>query len=407
MFTIKLPLMIISQTKKNFPSILNALYKKKSLSINDISTTLNKSISLVTKNILEMLEEGSVEESGQAESRGGRKPTLYQLRSDLGYIIVLSMDQYISRVMVMDMNNTLMSPPIVYNINLVKEENTAQKILELLTKTIQDSGIEKDKILGVGIAMPGFIDFVNGVNHSYIPSPIENIPIRDYLSTALGLPVYIDNDSSVIALAESTFGLAKNTCNAMVVNISWVIGLGIVTNGKLYRGENGFAGEFSHIPLFNNDKICSCGKIGCLETETSLRIVMNKAKEAISSGRPTILANTFTENDTLEEQFLKFIQAVEKGDMLAIELLNQAAYNIGKGIAILIHIFNPKKIILSGRGAMAGNVWLPPIQQAINEHCIKRLSDGIEIVVSKMNIEAEWIGTAALVVENTFRSSVV
>ncbi|PZP48858.1 MAG: sugar kinase [Pseudopedobacter saltans] len=393
---------MINKLTKNINLVFREIFKNENLSINDIAIKVNKSVSLITNAVMDMVTDGVVIEAGYAESRGGRKPTLYRLCPDVGYTIVLSMDQFISRVLVMDMSNSLLFEPQLFNIDLAKNDDIAKQILELLRNVIVESQLPKEKILGVGIAMPGFVDFVKGINYSFIPSPIKDVPLRNYLSKALELPVFIDNDSSTVALAESTFGLAKKVSNAMVVNISWGIGLGIITNGKLYRGENGFAGEFSHIPLFNNGKICSCGKIGCLETETSLKIVLAKVAEAVLAGRPTLLKKTFKEDDSLEEQFLKFIKAVEKRDTLAIELLNEAAYNIGKGIAVLIHIFNPKKIVLSGRGALAGNVWLPPIQQAINEHCIRRLSEDVEVVVSQMAYQAEWVGTAALVVDNTF-----
>ena len=382
--------------------LLYHLYIHKIISLADLAGEVSKSLSLVTKAILEMVKTGWVEEAGYAESSGGRKPILYQLKPGAGYTIVMAMDQYVSRIMMMDLANNLLAPPTLVNIDLAKDSSVAERIVKLLHQTIDNSGIPKEKILGIGMAMPGFVDFIGGVNYSFAPSPVKKLPLRDYLSKELRLPVFLGNDSSVVALAESTFGAAKAASNAMVVNISWGIGLGIVANRALYRGENGFAGEFSHIPLFNNGKICSCGKIGCLETETSLKIVLEKVADAINSGRPTILSQTFKADDGLEAQFLKFIQAVEKRDTLAIELLNESAYNIGKGIAVLIHILNPQKIVLSGRGAMAGKVWLPPIQQAINEHCIRRLAENIEIVVSDMAHQAELVGASALVVENIY-----
>lgn len=395
---------MINGFKKNTTLIAKELYKNQSLSINDLSSRLDKSISLITKTILDATGMSFVQESGIAESSGGRKPTLYQLRQDYAYTVVMAMDQYVSRIMIMDMANELIMPPVLIDIDLARDEHIADRMVELLSNTIRESHLPTEKILGIGIAMPGFIDVVKGISYSFIPSPSKSLSLRNYLSKKLDLPVFIDNDSSTVALAEATFGAAKSVSNAMIVNISWGIGLGIIVNGKLYRGENGFAGEFSHIPLFNNNKICSCGKIGCLETETSLKMIVEKIRSAIKDGRPTLLKSSFKESDSLESQFLKFIQAVEKRDMLAIELLNEAAYNIGRGIAVLVHIFNPKKIVLSGRGAMAGNVWLPPIQQAINEHCIRRLSENIEIVVSDIGHQAEQIGTAALVVENVFRT---
>jgi predicted NBD/HSP70 family sugar kinase len=135
-------------------------------------------------------------------------------------------------------------------------------------EVIRKSGVDKKKIIGAGIGMPGFIDSKKGINYTFLEAGEQTI--SQYLSRQLELPVYIDNDSSLIALAEFRFGLARRQKNAMVLNIGWGIGLGMILNGELFRGQNGFAGEFSHMPLFNNNKLCSCGKTGCLETEASL-----------------------------------------------------------------------------------------------------------------------------------------
>src|SRR5699024_2736024 len=99
-----------------------------------------------------------------------------------------------------------------------------------------------------------------------------------YIKEKTGYPTFIENDSSTIALAEIKYGRAVNEKNAMILNLSWGIGLGMILEGKLFRGNDGFAGEFSHIPLFKNGKLCSCGKTGCLETETSLSYMIRKAK---------------------------------------------------------------------------------------------------------------------------------
>jgi len=211
------------------------------------------------------------------------------------------------------------------------------------------------------------------------------------------LPVFIDNDSSLIALAEYYFGGARAEKNAMVINIGWGIGLGLILNGELFRGHEGFAGEFSHIPLFLNGKLCWCGKVGCLETETSLLLIIEQARSGLSSGRLSRLKSLPAED--LELSFDSIIKAVEDGDQFAIELFSKAGYNIGKGIAILIHLLNPQKIILSGRGSSAGQIWLAPIQQALNEHCIPRLLQGIDIEISTIGTMAELIGAAAFVME--------
>ena len=148
-----------------------------------------------------------------------------------------------------------------------------------MEQVIRKSGIDKKKIIGAGIGMPGFIDFKKGINYSFLET--KDKTITQYLSEKINLPVYIDNDSSLIALAELRFGTGRHKKNAMVINIGWGVGLGMVLNGELFRGHNGFAGEFSHMPLFNNNKLCGCGKTGCLETETSLLVVIEKATEKL------------------------------------------------------------------------------------------------------------------------------
>jgi len=183
------------------------------------------------------------------------------------------------------------------------------------------------------------------------------------------------------------------------VNIGWGIGLGMIVNGELFRGHDGFAGEFSHIPLFMNGKLCSCGKSGCLETETSLLMIAEKAKQGLKAGRASLLNQLSLE--TFEEIHENILFAAIRGDQFAVELLSEAGYNIGRGIAILIHLFNPELVVLSGRGSLAGKIWQAPIQQAINEHCIPRLASNTEIEMSTMGYEAALIGAAALVIEHT------
>jgi predicted NBD/HSP70 family sugar kinase len=185
----------------------------------------------------------------------------------------------------------------------------------------------------------------------------------------------------------------------MVINIGWGVGLGMILDGRLFRGTNGFAGEFSHIPLFSNNKLCSCGKHGCLETESSLSVIVEKTKDRLRKGELSSLTIKEIENENIERSFQSVKDAALKGDKLAIGVFSEAGYNIGRGVAILVHILNPELIVLSGRGASAGKIWEAPIQQALNEHCIPRMSENTKIIVSKLGHHAELFGAAALVME--------
>jgi len=265
----------------------------------------------------------------------------------------------------------------------------------LIKEVIAGSGISHDGFIGMGLGMPGFVNIKLGINHSYLHTYTDE-SLRDYLERVFNMPVYIDNDSSVIALAESKFGLAKGRQDVMVINVGWGIGLGMIMDGKIFRGHNGYAGEFSHIPVGTGDIMCECGKKGCLETEATLRTVAQKAIEKINGG----YKGTLEVKDSAEEMCEEVMGAAKRGDQFAIELLSEMAYKIGKAIAILIHINSPEQVLLSGRGAEVGKILLAPIQQALNEYCIPRLFEHTEVNVSTMKYNAYPIGAAALVMEN-------
>lgn len=377
--------------------IKKALYFEKNLSSSDLSLLTQKSLPLTIKVLNELLDEKKVVETGYAISTGGRRPQTYALKPDLMYVVSVAMDQLITRIAILNMQNEIVGEVQKVQLPLANNPKALEELTREIDQFIKKSRIPKSKIVGIGIGMPGFVDVKKGVNHSFL-KPKSGHSMVSYIKSVIDLPVLIDNDSSLIALAEFRLGAARHKKNVMVINIGWGVGLGMIVNGELFRGQNGFAGEFSHIPLFTNNKLCSCGKTGCLETETSLLVIAEKAMKGLKEGRVSFLKNLSLEK--VEETFKAIIDAAIKGDKFAVELLSEAGYNIGRGVAILIHLLNPELVILSGRGSAAGKIWMAPIQQAINEHCIPKISENTEVQISSLGYEAELIGAAALVMEH-------
>lgn len=376
--------------------IIKHLYFGGSLSCTDLSLLTKKSVPLTARVLSDLIEEGCVLETGLATSTGGRRPQVYSVRKDFMYLVSVSMDQLITRMAVLDMHNNYVVKPTQIDLRLTNNPQALHELREAIDDFVNGSGIPKEKIAGVGIGMPGFVDVSKGINHSFLKVSEGNIVT--YLESQIGLPVLIDNDSSLIALAELRLGAAHNRQNVMVINISWGIGLGLILKGELFRGYNGFAGEFSHIPVFMNNKMCSCGKSGCLETEASLLVLAEKAITELQQGKISLLKDL--PRDRVEETVQAIIEAAIKGDKFAVGLFSEAGYNIGRGIAILIHLLNPELVVLSGRGAAAGRLWLPPIQQAINEHCIPKIAENTEVTISTLCSQAGLTGAAALVMEH-------
>lgn len=373
------------------------LYFKGALSIAELGMLTKKSVPSITSIVNALTKEGYVIEHGLAPSTGGRRALRYRINSkQKRYILAVAMDQFFTRIVLYNLLNEEVFSEITIPLPLKNNQEAFQHLYIAIEKYIANTNIPSKSIIGIGIGMPGFIDVEKGINTSFL-QPEHPTGLRERLTVRLGIPVFIENDSSVIAIAEMHFGAASRRRDVMVVNMGWGIGLGMIVNGKLFRGHNGYAGEFSHIPLSQTNKLCSCGKRGCLEVDASLLVAVENAKLAIANGTVSSLEKNFEDATKAEGDSL--IDAAIAGDQLAVEALSDAALMMGKGIATLIHIMNPERIVISGRGSAAGNLLIAPIQRAINEFCIPKLAEQTDIVVSSLTYQAELLGAASLVVE--------
>jgi predicted NBD/HSP70 family sugar kinase len=228
---------------------------------------------------------------------------------------------------------------------------------------------------------------------------VSDRPVAEIFSEKFGMEVLIENDAKTRAFAELRFGLARSKKNALVIHLDWGVGLGIIVNGKLYKGRDGFAGEFGHLPMVDNGLLCKCGKQGCLETIASGTAIARMAKEGIKTGRSSFLGNLI-DPDQENNEIRNVVQAATMGDQYSISILANVGHWLGKGFAYLIQIFNPELIILGGRMSEANQFILPPIQQAIQIFCNPELGNEVEIKVSELGSQAGIQGVAALFLEH-------
>lgn len=363
------------------------LAKKLHLSIPTIQTVLNELISL-----------GFVVEQGLGDSNGGRKPSLYGLADNSLYILGIDMDKYKTRMAIYNHHNENISGTVSFDIKIENNLSVLDKIHQHAEDLIAHSPINRDRLIGVGIAMPGLVDSANGVNHTYLNF---SEPLGLLLEERFGLAVFIENDAKARALAEFRFGQAEGKRNVLVLHVDWGIGLGMILNGKLYKGNSGFAGEFSHITLTEDGVLCSCGKKGCLETIGSATALAKMAKEGLRSGEDSILKGLVNENLEMIEASL-IIEAARKGDRFAIQLLSKVGHELGKGIAMLIQLLNPEMIIIGGEVSSGKEYILTSLQQALFEYCIPKLREDTSLVLSKLGDDAGLLSAIAVVMENVF-----
>ncbi|WP_316795011.1 ROK family protein [Pedobacter agri] len=390
--------MILSKNRQLRAEIIKALYYKKSLSFKALSEFTNKSLPLITSTVHVLVKEGLLTEQGLAPSTGGRRASTFILNpARKGYLVALVVSQLSARLCIYDLSNNNICPTQSITLDATWPFNL-KPLVDFINSCIATSKIERTCILGVGIGIPRFFDEGSETSSSVLEvDAVERL--SNHLSQKLALPVFLDNDVNLIALAEMNFGEAMGIKNVLIINIDWKTGLSMILDGKIYRGSSGHAGEFSHIPLSKSPTLCSCGKLSCLEVDTSLQIMVKKALKAIAEGVQTSMRTRFEDkNLTLAEHFLN---AVIRQDPTAIVIFIEAAFQLGRALATLIHLMNPERIILSGPGAKAGKILLSPIQQAINEFYIPRIADQTTILLSKLADQAELLAAGSLIMERS------
>lgn len=350
--------------------------------------------------IQELLSDGHLEKHGKGMSIGGRKPDLFGLKDDSCYILSIDMERFGTRIAIHDNNSQSRSEVKSLEIPISTDLSSVQVIYESAMRLIKETGLPFDKMVGVGISMPGLIDTTTGDNYTYL-RPSAQLHLEEELTALFEMPVFIQNDVKCATTAECRLGLAKNKKDALVVLMDWGIGLGIIMDGELRTGKKGFTGEIGHIPFVDNGALCYCGKRGCLETVASGIALSTMAKEGIKSGQYSLLNElTDQEIDKIEPHVV--VEAANRGDQFAISLLSEVGFSLGKGISILIQLFNPEVIILSGKIAEAKQYITIPIIQAVNTYSMSEIRHETELVLSELGSNASLLGTVSLVMDKVF-----
>ena len=257
---------------------------------------------------------------------------------------------------------------------------------------VEKLGIDKEKVLAYGINLTGRVNHDTGICFSYFIG--DERPLDQTLEEFLGKAVYIDNDSRAMAYGEYISGAGNNEKNMLFINLSWGLGMGMILDGKLSYGKSGFSGEIGHFPFKDNDIMCRCGKIGCLETVASGFAIHRFFMEKLKEGRTSILRGKFDKGEEISLD--EIIDALEDEDMLAIEAIESTGHELGRAIAGLINIFNPELVVIGGRLTVAKDYLMLPIMSAINKYSLIVVSKDTSIKFSKLGTKGGALGACML-----------
>ncbi|WP_031426470.1 ROK family protein [Flavimarina sp. Hel_I_48] len=352
--------------------------------------------------INQLLSEGMIAKKGQGKSEGGRKPDLYGLVDDSFFVLSIHIGRYGLKLALIDNNHRLIAENSL-SLDISKAFDIVDILHENSLELLKNANLDLKQIMGVGISMPGLVSTHEGKNFTYYLKEQEPESLREKLARKFDKSIVILNDAKSACLAEYRFGQAKDRNNALVISMDWGIGLGIIMGGKIQDGASGFSGEFGHIPFTDDGLLCHCGKRGCLETEASGLALVRKTKEGLQKGQISTLSD-LSEKDFDKMDPTMVIDAANKGDQFAINMLSQLGIDLGKGIAVLIQLFNPEIIVLEGKIAEAKQFITTPIQQSMNTYCMIQLKEKTTIALSELGPNTNLYGATIAAVDAVFKT---
>ncbi|WFB62410.1 ROK family protein [Sphingobacterium sp. WM] len=368
-----------AKSAKKKLKLLKAVYELDNASVNDLMKSLTLSFPTLNNLMVELVSNNYLTQHDRGESLGGRKPNLYQLTDGLFKVLTIEINRKSIRFSVVDNNSIILFPAQEFPFELSTDIKELPSFLQLTKKYIKEQKINLDQISGISISMPGLVDRSTGENFTYFYEP--GFILEKHIEHEFNKPTKIINDAKVATLAEQFYGKLKKKNNALVISLDWGISLGIVANGEIYLGKDGFSGEMGHISFINEGELCYCGKRGCLETLVSGTALVNKAKQDIENGTPTLIVSRYNNTELTPEHI---IQAAMDGDQYAIQLISELGGKLGRAISLLMQLFNPETIVLSGSFARSSMLMITPIQQQIQTYSMSKIATGCSLQVSNL-----------------------
>ncbi|MFC6600765.1 ROK family protein [Ectobacillus funiculus] len=355
----------------------------------DIAQKCGLNKGTVSSLVAELLEEQLIYESGPGESSGGRRPVMLLFNQGAGYSVGIDLGvNYILGVLT-DLHGNIVITKNEKYIN-VSFEDTLNRVKSVISSLIDAVPPSPYGIVGIGIGAPGVVnkegDILLAPNLGW-----KNVSLTAELENMFNVPVIVENEANAGAYGEKKFGIGQPFDDLIYVSAGIGIGTGIIINGELYKGINGYSGEFGHMTIDKNGMQCRCGNKGCWELYASEQSLLSKANEM----------NLGITNDVNLGEILLLAQSEEQA---AIQLLEEVGKNLGLGIINIIHAFNPQQIIIGNRLAAARQWIEPQVRDIIGRFTLPFHQTDIKIDFSDLSLPSSALGVAAFSTENFLKS---
>lgn len=372
--------------------IINHYIYNGNSTITDLSKAIDLSVPTVTKFIVDMCKNGYINDYGKLETSGGRHPNLYGLNPDSGYFIGVDLQAEALVIGLMNFKGEMLDMKTIKPFILKNDDDSIDAVCQHVIDFMKEINIPDEKILNINVNLPSRVNPTTG--HSYGYFNFVDRPLNELFAERLGHKVSIDNDTRAMAYGEYMQGCVNGEKNIIFVNVSWGLSISIIIDGKLYYGKSGFAGEFGHIPAFDNEVLCYCGKKGCMETEVSGSALHRKLIAKVKEGENSILSDRIKNNELLTLHDI--IDATNREDTLCIELIEEVGRELGRHISTLINIFNPEMVIIGGTLSLTGDYLIQPIEASVRKYSLSLVNRDSKIEKSKLQEKAGITGACML-----------
>lgn len=370
--------------------ILDYIIKNQKSTISELAKEIKISIPKVNEVILELLKKDILKDLGKEVIGVGRKPNFFGVNPEVAYFIIVEVHRHSITLAIVNFSDDIVDIKPTIPFRLANTEESFNELCVIIDNYLTTQTIDPNKIIGIGMSITGRVNQKTGNSFSYFNMSTKSI--KEIIEERYKIPSYIENDTRAMAVGELYKGCVGKEKDILFLNLDEGIGMGIIVDGKIYSGKSGFSGEFGHIPFFENDIICHCGKKGCLETEVSGLALIEELKIQIRKGITSQLSHDVQSNNTITID--KLVNAALKGDMLSIEIISRAGEKIGKGIAMLLNLFNPELVILGGELSKSQSLILLPILSSINKYSLNLINTDTIFKYSELGKNSGVLGVS-------------
>jgi glucokinase len=272
---------------------------------------------------------------------------------------------------------------------------TEDELVELIVREVNLAREARPDAAAVGLGIPATIDYERGVAVSAVNLPLSELPIRDLVEAGVGLPVFVDNDANVAALAEFMFGAARGMPHMVMLTVGTGIGGGLILNGEVYRGSTGAGAELGHVVIQADGPPCqgNCPNHGCVESLASGTALGREGKAAAESAPDSVLGKLLAAGETVDGTAVT--EAALAGDPISIAVFELIGSRLGVACASFANIFQPNAIVVGGGVIRAGDLLLEPARREVRERALKPMNE-TPILEATLGNDAGMIGAAAL-----------